>query len=130
MGSIARDRDLFPLPMPYDVSRVFVGSEPFSALSGKVQRRLLRGRHANQWVNDVVTALNQLSGAPFSSAPVAPRSAAQSAALALILGDFGNVPGPDPDLVPARAFRELCGTSSRYDPTTEAVGDACAYNED
>ena len=124
--STARDRELFPLPIP---PAPFVRGTHESGDTGKpcrsVHRRVLRRQHRHSWYQDGVHALNQLSGYPFSSPPECASNNAQSVALERLQFLYDRVPAPPSDLSAAGAFRELCGTSSRYVPSD--VGGTAPY---
>ena len=124
--SSARDRELFPLPIPPAPP---VRGTHESGDTGKpcrsVHRRVLRSQHRHSWYQDGVHALNQLSGYPFSSPPECARNHAQSVVLERLQLLYDRVLAPPSDLSAAGAFRELCGTSSRYVPSD--VGGTAPY---
>ena len=124
--SNARDRELFPLPIP---PAPLVRGTHESWDTGKpcrsVHRRVLRSQHRHSWYQDGVHALNQLSGYPFSSPPECARNYAQSVVLERLQILYDRVLAPPSDLSAAGAFRELCGTSSRYVPSD--VGGTAPY---
>ena len=62
----------------------------------------------------------ELSGFPFESSSETPRNATQVEALAYISACFRDVPSCDPGITPAGAFKELCGSSFRYQPSEPA----------
>ena len=124
--SSARDRELFPLPIP---PAPLVRGNPESGDTGKpcrsVHPRVLRRKHRHSWYEDGVHALNQLSGYPFSSPLGCARNHAQSVVLERLRLLYDRVAAPPSGLSAAGAFRELCGTSSRYVPSD--VGGAAPY---
>ena len=115
--SSARDRELFLLPVPpAPLARGSLESGDMGKPCRSVHRRVLRRQHRHSWYGDGVHALNQLSGCPFSSPPECARNHAQSVVLERLRLLYDRVPAPS-DLSAAGAFRELCGTSSRYVPS-------------
>ena len=80
--SSARDRELFPLPVPpAPLARGNFESGDTGKPCRSVHRRVLRHQHRHNWYGDGVHALNQLSGYPFSSPPECARNHAQSAVM-------------------------------------------------
>ena len=107
-----RQRDLFPLPLP---SHSIVDGD----LSRSVRRRLHRKSHNVSWLTEGIQSLNELSGAPYrrSAVPRVCVSAAQLEATKLLSNSYMKVPAPPVSMCPAGAFKELCGSSSRYTPS-------------
>ena len=127
------ERELFPLPLPHpELSPDPHAARPYrdqlKHLSRSVQRRVLRHVNPKRWANDAVATCNELSGAPFESIPLAPLSKSQAECIDHVTSVFESIPSPPTDLTPAGALSELCGFSSRYEPTP-TVGVA-AYEKD
>ena len=116
-------KDVFPLPLPswrYKTARACQPPTLSSKPSRPVLRKVHKFNHVVDWCSEGVQALNELSGHPFSHPPDVPLNALQRSASDHIWDMYRNVPGPPKDLLPAGAFAELCGSSSRYDPTCES----------
>ena len=111
-----RQRSLFPLPCtPSSELRPpdFGHRRPCRA----VRRRLAAKIQHERWADDGIHALNQLSGAPFSSPPCHARNKMQEMAVSRIRSIYSQVAPPPDHLSAAGAFSELCGSASRYSPT-------------
>ena len=76
--------------------------------------------HIQQWGNEAVSTLNELSGAPFSEIPPAPLNLGQESCMDRLKNIFDSLPPPDSGLTPAGACIELCGSATRYDPILSA----------
>ena len=103
-----RQRDVFPLPLPYPHAPSLAGAWHKS----RALRRRLRGTGGwQQWANDVVDTLNRLAG--LASADLPPTALQQN-----VLEHVGRAcreMGKPPDgLTPAGAFIELCGAKLPY----------------
>ena len=99
--------DLLPLPPPFP----FSGTGDLKGLSRCVRRRILCKAGWQGWANDGVAALNMLAGVAGSSSQVP--SLAQRDALARITKAYASLAKP-PDMSPAGAFKELCGSRVPY----------------
>ena len=120
-----RERDLFPLPRRQLPASV-LGNSCFlnhhgEPLSRSTIRRVKQRFHKDVWCDEGIQTLNELSGVPFDSPPQTPSNQAQRHAISRIEALYSRVPAPPPDLSPAGAFTELCGSASRYQPTEAAT---------
>ena len=105
-GGDCRQRELFPLPLPFAPEAVLPGP------SRSVRRRLLRKRHWQTWCNEGVATLNSLSG--FPGPPGSFLRDIHCAALDHISEAYRAVHRP-PALSSEGALRELLGASVCYD---------------
>ena len=113
MGPPTRQRDLFPLPLPFRKH----ASDPAPGLSRCSVRRLHAREAWQNWANAGVVSLNQLNNSNrlCKSAP----SSAQAAALDQFCKLYKDM-GKPPSMTPAGAFAELCHQSVPY--ATECGG--------
>ena len=113
-----REREIFLLPCCLGTRAA--PRADFRKLSRCVQRRSLRKLHSACWADEAVLAMNELSGvsldaiAACANGPI--RNQGQTLALDRIDSIYKRIPPPPSSLSPAGAFRELCGTASRYEP--------------
>ena len=117
-----RQRDVFPLPVPRS------SFEDIPRGCRSVRRRVLRKSHNEAWFSDGVQTLNELSGAPFSNPPLFCHNASQAKSLEILKGAYSSVPAPPLNVLPAGAFAELCGSSSRY--TLSDSGKTVSYDRE
>ena len=74
MAHIDRQRDLFPLPVPFVAS-----ADTYKlGVSRSVRRRALRKCHWESWLADGVACLNEISGSTFDSVPAQPANLVQA----------------------------------------------------
>ena len=107
-----RQREVFPLPRPFDLESTSIPKPACGHLSRAVQRRLQRKRHWQQWAVDGVGALNSLAGLPAFSDSTP--TLAQRSCLEQVTGAY-NLVGCDPEPhVATGALSELCGASVIY----------------
>ena len=111
----ARQRELFPLPVS-EKDSISISNFDHIKLSKNQRRRVGVKCKIQQWSAAGINSLNEISGAPYSNPGFEVRNAAQAVALDHIQSEYAKVPKPPPELSPARAFAELCKTSSRYEP--------------
>jgi len=117
-------KDLLPIPRPFPKADDTFSSEV--GLSRSVNRRLLRKHRWQQWANDAVDTVNQLYGHGEVVSETIP-NAAQEACLTRLKERFSEVGCPPPDLSPAGAFQELCGTVAGYGDGVDEAGPRVNY---
>ena len=129
---MSRERELFPLPIPFDCLadvRSSLGRRcNAGSLSRTTKRRVLARAHFEEWCQEGIRACNELSGFPYSDPPKDFTNSCQEFCFNHVLERYKRVPKPPPDLTPAGALRELCGTASRYDPVGPSV--VAPYDKD
>ena len=100
-----------------------------SDLCRSTKRRVSKVLYNETWCAEGACTLNELSGAPFSGdVQPCPPNAAQSAALAHLSSLYARVPAPPSEFTPAGAFKELCGSASRYCPSPAAKTARCCMD--
>ena len=136
----SRQRDIFPLSFcvaalqprgsgsSNDSSSISDRAE-CTELSSKSYRKYLAREHNLSWCRDGVKALNALSGYQFSDLPEpACRNSSQASVFEHLRDRYQQIPKPPAELTPARAFAELCGSSSTYEHLDSLVGSRVPYD--
>ena len=105
-GGQARQRDLFPLPVPTS-AKVALNSSTASS-ERCIRRRRLRRQHVDNLVSEAVTSLNEIYGFyGDAGATVGSTTSAQRLALENIRDAVVRFGAPPPDLSGPGALREL-----------------------
>ena len=119
MGS-SRQRDIFPLPVrPSDFDSGAVRAKPFSHLSRKAQRRILKKGHLSQECSSISRALNSLAGVE-ATQPCGDGNAAQQQCYSRILQAVKDFPEPPESMDSSGALQELRGMAP-YDQVATTV---------
>ena len=136
----ARQRDIFPICFSAidwvglgahggfspDTS---TGTHGDSPISSKCHRKVLKRNHNLDWCKQGIDGLNSLAGFDFSDGDGGTiRNASQLSTVQHIAECYSAIPKPPDELTPARAFRELCGSSSVYDTCESLVGSRVPYD--